>query len=827
VRGADPSTGTPSRTFLDARLLVPAMLAWAGAAGLAGRSPAETAVVWGLAALALLVSCAMVVAQRRRSRNGAQHGHRDPLAMTPSWAATAALSAAAVVLVLTCAQAGHQVETSGPLPALAREQAVVQVQGVVTTQPRMLAPGPGGEPRVVLRLRLERLSARGATSRPSAPVLVFADGQWQDVPWRAVVSTTGRLSLPRDTAGQVDTAADVTAVLSPRGSPVLERAPPTLLRLADAVRARLRAAVAPLPVDARALIPGLVIGDTSLTPPDLTEDMLETGMSHLSAVSGSNVAIVLASVVLVCRATGVPRRGRAPLAALALVAFVLLCRPEPSVLRAGVMGLVGLAGLSASRRTSTLPALACAVIVLLCVDPHLARSYGFALSVLATVGLVFFARPWGDAIAARLPARMAVLGPAVAIPLAAQLACAPVIVLLQGDIAVVAVLANLLAAPVVAVTTVVGVSAALAACVWVPLGTAVAALAVPSAWWIGAVARGCAALPGGHVEWLDGPLGAWSLATLSVLGVLTGPWMFARLRGHPGMVALVVAGTVAALVPLPVGSRWPPPSGWTLVACDVGQGDAFVMPAGEAHAGVAVDVGPPEAGVVSCLQDLGVTRLEVLVLSHFHRDHVGALEEVLTDVKVEQAYVSPVQDPPQEARRALRALRQAGVPTYTALGGTRLSWSGGSMRVVWPVSDRAVASDSPANNASLVLDVTTGPTRVLFTGDIEQEAAGSVERLLRGRRFDVLKVAHHGSADQDEDLVRGSGARLALIGVGADNPFGHPTTGTLALLRRSGMLTRRTDVHGHVAVVPSRGGLSVLTAADRESPSAETTDWPW
>jgi competence protein ComEC len=153
------------------------------------------------------------------------------------------------------------------------------------------------------------------------------------------------------------------------------------------------------------------------------------------------------------------------------------------------------------------------------------------------------------------------------------------------------------------------------------------------------------------------------------------------------------------------------------------------------------------------------------------------------------------------------------VPTRTAVGGTRLQWPAGHATVVWPDAGRPVLGASAANNASLVLDVTSGSTRVLFTGDIEAEASARVRRLLAGRHFDVLKVAHHGSADQDEALVRATGADLALIGVGAGNTFGHPTTSALRMLRGSGMRVRRTDVHGHIAVVPTRTGLGVLSAS--------------
>jgi competence protein ComEC len=633
-------------------------------------------------------------------------------------------------------------------------------------------------------------------------VLAEAGHGWEEVRWHSRVSALARLSPPREQG------ADTVAVLAPEGAPTTMAAPSPLLGWADPARERLRAAVDPLPADARGLIPGLVIGDTSLTPPDLTEAMLATGMSHLSAVSGSNVAIVLGAVVLLCRWSGVARRWRPVIALAGLVGFVVLCRPEPSVLRAGAMGVVGLVALSTSRRRVSLPALAVAVLVLLCADPSLARSYGFALSTLATLGLVVFARPWGDAIARRLPRRAALMGDAVAIPLAAQVVCAPVIVLLQGNVSTVAVLANLLAAPLVAPTTVAGIGAAIAGVVWLPMAQLVAWVGALPAWLIGRIARLCAKVPMGQLDWVDGTLGAWLLAALTVACLVTGPRLRWECARHPYAATSAVLLVAAAVWPLPGARGWPPP-GWVVVGCDVGQGDAFVVPTGPVSA-VLVDTGADPEPVVTCLERLGIRRLDAVVVSHFHADHVGGLAGVVKAFPVAAAYVTPVRDPPVEAERTLRVLAAAGVPAYEVVEGDQLEWGDVEARVVWPAAGTSALVG--ANDASLVLDVSVRRTRVLFTGDIEQAAAGQVRRRVAGEDFDVLKVAHHGSADQDHALVEGLGVRVAMIGVGADNGFGHPTPTALTLLRQTGAVVLRTDRDGDIAVVETPGGWGVATS---------------
>ncbi len=782
--------------------MLPALIAWSVLAWLIGGPTRYLVVACSVAGLILIVS-----AVRLRHQRSPRRGSPDRAARLTGMVALVALS---VMLVCGAALGQRSMDQAGAVQDLAAQRAVVQITGTVVTQPRLLASGSDGQDQVVLRMRIDRLEGRGELSTPSAPILVFADATWADVPWRSQISSGGRLAQPRDDAGEIEENGDVVAVFTPFESPIVERAPPRVLRIADVTRERLRSAMGPLPADARGLIPGLVIGDTSLTPPDLTEAMLDTGMSHLSAVSGSNVAIVLGAVVVICRGLGVPRRWRAPLAVFALAGFVVLCRPEPSVLRASVMGLIGLAGLSASRRPSTVPALAGAVLILLCIDPALARSYGFALSALATLGLVIFARPWGDAIASRLPPRAALIGDAIAIPLAAQVVCAPVIVLLQGNIAVIAVLANLLAAPMVAVTTISGIAAALGATVWVPLGTALGWVGALPAVWIGLVARGCSRVPWGQIEWFDGGLGAWLLTLITVLMIFGGPWLRHHAGRRPLLTVSLLALTAAVLVPLPGHGAWPPPSGWVIAACDVGQGDGFLIATGPGSA-IVIDVGQEPEPIADCLSDLKITHVDALILSHFHRDHVGGLAGVLNHADVLAAYVSPTREPPAEADAALNLLAQADVPTYPLDSGDRLLWGPVSATVVFPQPDRPTYGGSVANNASLVLAVTSGQTRILLTGDIEEEASATVQRALSGQRFDVLKVAHHGSADQNEELVRNSGASVALISVGADNTFGHPTPSALALLRQSGMVVMRTDRDGAVAVLRSDAGLSVVS----------------
>lgn len=807
---------TAERARLDGRLVVPALVAWAVLTALLPR-PVPLVAGTGLLCLALaLVSLTARGSPRTSCRASA--GQHPPLPRSPpgdrevvggTGAArrgrvtlgrlpqgVAGLSLAAVGLVCTSAAAHLATDRAGPVQGWAHEGAMVSVEAVVTTEPRLITRGDEREGLVVVHLRAVRAQGRGVVSQVASPVLVMASAGegWEDLRWRSTIRADGRLR-------PAESGERAVAVLAPRGAPVPVAAPAGVLGAADHVRDRFRQAVRPLPPDARGLVPGLVIGDTSLTPPDLTEAMRATGMTHLSAVSGSNVALLCGALALLVARLGVPRRWRTPLVLLGLCGFVLLCRPEPSVLRAGVMGSVGLLALSNGRRRVSLPALAVAVVGLLCVDPWLARSYGFALSTLATLGLVLWSRPWGDALADRLPARLRLVGDALAVPLAAQVACAPVIVLLQGSITTVAVLANLLAAPLIAPTTVLGVVAAVLSPLSLPLARPVAWAAAVPAWLIGRVARTCAELPWGTLDWVDGAPGAWLLTATTLLVLLTGSWWRHQLARRPWAGWSAVAAALALAWPAPRLSGWPPP-GWVVVGCDVGQGDAFVLRSGPSS-GVLVDTGPEPEPVRRCLDDLRLRQLDAVVLSHFHADHVAGLRGVLDAVPVAHAYVSPVPEPAPNAEATVRALGDARVEHVVLRAGDLVTAGELHLEVLSP-GERPVAGGSVPNNASLVVDARVGGTAVLLTGDIEPEGALPLRRLVRDRDYDVLKVAHHGSAAQDAELVRSTDAEVALIGVGAENDFGHPASRTLDLLRDAGMLVLRTDLDGDVAL--SRDG---------------------
>jgi competence protein ComEC len=310
------------------------------------------------------------------------------------------------------------------------------------------------------------------------------------------------------------------------------------------------------------------------------------------------VAIVLSAALGLAAFVGLRRRWRSPLAAVLLLLFVILVRPEPSVVRAAAMGAVGLVGLSTSRRRAGIPALSLAVLTLLVWDPWLARSAGFSLSTLATLGLLLFAGPWGAAIGRLLPARIRSWGPALAVPVAAQLMCAPVIVLLQSSVSLVGVVANLFAAPFVAPATVLGVATALVSVVSTTVAGWIGWLAAGPTLVIALIARTAAGAPAARVPWPGTGVGAAVLALLGLVLVVTAPWLAQQARRRPLLPVGAALLGIGAAAPTQLVT-WPL-TGWGFVACDVGQGDGLVLATGVGRA-VVVDAGPtPRASTPAC-----------------------------------------------------------------------------------------------------------------------------------------------------------------------------------------------------------------------------------
>jgi competence protein ComEC len=797
---AVPSEAKPAEP-LDARLLIPATTGWLTAVLLLNQPPLTAILV---AAAALLLAITLALLTRR---------HHDALLRTRiGWVATGSLTvmaglAAAAALQTTALNAG-------PVHALATTNATVTVRLKIEGDPSVRqSTTTQRPPYVVLKATIEEVRAR--TNEPitkvHTPVLVIGTTAWRTVRYGQHINANGRLQ-------PVEDGSDVAAMLSTRSPPRFVDQPAWWLRAAEHVRSGLRKAVANQPNDVSGLVPALVLGDESGLSEDLKQDFQVTGLTHLSAVSGTNLTLLLAFLLPVARLVGVRARGLGVVGVMTVVVFVVLARPQPSVLRAAVMGLIALAAMtSGGGQRRAVRSLSGAVIMLLLLDTSLARSAGFALSVLATAGIVLLGPSWRDALASWLPPRLRWLAEAISCPLAAQIACTPLVAWLSGQVSMVAVAANLLAGPTVGPATILGFAAAGVALINTWLAQLVGWVAGWPARWIILVAREGAGLPGAASDWPATVVGV-AILTLICLALVLG---LHRILARP--IAAVLALVLLAVVVLrPIGSFSRPPGDWLLVMCDVGQGDGLVLRAGDRTA-VVVDTGPDPAAMDKCLRDLRVEHIPVLVLSHFHADHVGGLAGVLNGRRVDEIEVTPYFSPPAEYKRVVDLATRHGIALRVVTYRERrvvgeLSWT-----TLWPArvpavpasgKSSATATDegSPENNASIAMMVELSGLRILLTGDLEPESQQAILAAGADLRADVLKVPHHGSAQQDPAFIAATHARLALISAGRDNDYGHPAPRTLDLLSHDSFRTATTNTTGTITVTNPGNHLTLTTS---------------
>ena len=758
----------------DLRMPLLGAAAWLGA--ITG-TLARGAALGGILATVLALGAAAVWAGRRRRG----------LAGAAAGLLLVALAAGAVA-GLRAERVAHN-----PVASLAREHAAVTAVGTVASDPHRVTGR--FEDHVVWRLSVRQVTGRGRTLDLSAPVLVL-DDPGSSLPLGATVRLRGTL-VPAE-------GRDLAAMLRASGDPELVAAPGPWWRAAATLRGALRRSVEHRPADQRALVPALVDGDDAEVDAGLQESFRATGLTHLLAVSGTNLTLVVGFLLGLARWSGVRGRWLHLVGALGIVGFVLVARTEPSVLRAAVMGTIGLVALGVDGRHRALRGLGTAVVLLVLLDPGLAVSAGFALSALATGGILLLAPAWRDALVRWLPRWLA---EAIAVPSAAQLACTPLVAAISGQVSLVAVAANLLVAPVVGPATVLGLAGGVLTLGWAPLGRACGTLASWCVAWLVAVAERGAALPTAAIGWGTGPVAVALLCLLTVAVAAAGP----RLLRHPVTGLGVAVVMVAAVLVRPPAFGWPP-GGWVLVACDVGQGDALVLNAGPGQA-VVVDAGPEPTEVERCLARLRVREVPLLVLTHFHADHVDGIGGVFAGRRVGAVETTRLLDPPGGVHEVDETAGETGlVAAPTDYGATR-TVGAVTLQVLWPLPGSPTmgpGDGSTANEASVVLLVEAGGLRLLLTGDVEPEGQAVLARLLPGLHVDVLKMPHHGSANQDEPWLLSLDAAVVLVSVGADNDYGHPAESALRPLESAGASVHRTDQDGDLAVVVDGGRPRVV-----------------
>ncbi|HET8796003.1 MAG TPA: ComEC/Rec2 family competence protein [Arthrobacter sp.] len=796
----------PGRTW-DLRLVPAALVAWAGAIVFIRASPGWG--YWSGSAALMAAAVALVLGRNRRAI-----------------AAAVMLAVPLLCLALVSFSAAEKAaeRTAGPIDEAIHNGSSVTAELLITADPAVShSPAKfSGAVQYLIEATIMEATAGGREFSAATPVLVIAGERWAAVQTGQRVGGAGALEATG--AGE-----DVEALFFAETSPTLIQPAGHWDSHTTDIRNTFRNRAATLDSDAAQLLPGMVLGDRSSLGADLDKAMKRTGLTHLTAVSGANCAIVLGVVFLCGYAVRLPRWLAAAVALIALLAFVTLVRPDPSVLRAAVMGTIGIVAVMNGRGRRSPSLLCIAVVLLLSLDPWLSGSYAFILSVLATTGLIVFGSRCARWLSRWMPLWAA---QAVAVPVAAQVFCAPVIVLLQPQLVTYSVLANVLVAPAIPVITIVGMIAVLALFLCPPLVPLLMAIAGAGAQWVGSTARFFSSAPAAAIPWPDGATGvalmaALSTASLTVLWILSSPVRLRRatgmlvrlLPGEPASVlnrcaAALVLGTVLGVGPglLISGSGTVPgASEWSMVACDVGQGDGLVIRTGP-HSAVVVDTGPDPELMDRCLRDLEISTVDVLVLTHMHADHNGGVQGVLAGREVKQALVSTVD--PELPAGVVSGLEEHGVEIVHAQRGQQGNGGPVHWQVLWPAADHPVSTE---NNSSIVIAARIEQTEgsaltILLTGDLEEDGMQRLLRLVRSpqgrmlggnflqRGVDILKVAHHGADNGGTAVITALRPAMALISVGADNDYGHPAPDIIAALKQVGAHIGRTDEDGRVYI---------------------------
>mgnify|MGYP006270226553 CR=1 FL=1 len=549
--------------------------------------------------------------------------------------------------------------------------------------------------------------------------------------------------------------------------------------------------------DAAALVSGMAIGETATLSQQTKTNMKRLSLTHLTAVSGANCAYVLALVYLLLGRVKLSRSSRILGAASALWFFVALVGAGASVVRAATMATFVLAFSALGRKASGLLALCYSVVLLLIMQPRLVEDLGFQLSVLATGALLVLAPKLFLYFRRVMPRWLAM---PIAVALAAQLWCFPVLLFLQGGFPTYSVLANLVAEPVVGPITILGLFSCLTAIPFPLVSSFCAWLASIPAAWVVYVSEKFAALPSQVIPW---PSGSWGLV-LAVAGLLAFTALaLRRLRISAGVVlAGVLAVLLSGFTTQVVGSANWPIANWQIANCNVGQGDALVL---RSQSKIAViDVGKEVKPIDDCLKHLGVSHIDLLVLTHFDLDHVGGLAGALEGRSVDKGMLTSFSDTRPQALAIESELTSAAHAMVRASAGMKGSLGSINWLVLQPEAGAVGSEDS--NDGSIAMRWDAPDFTLYSMADLPEKG----QMRLAEKHLDwlapraglpvILKVSHHGSADQYPEMIEYQHPAVALISVGAGNPYGHPTTRTLGWLAQDGAKVFRTDQLGGLSL---------------------------
>jgi competence protein ComEC len=586
--------------------------------------------------------------------------------------------------------------------------------------------------------------------------------------------------------------ADELELLSHTGNPLLRLA----LAYRDVFQRRMKEVE---DTSASGLIEGMVLGDyRMLSARDLRSFRL-TGLIHLCAASGLHLAILAGFVIWLGRRARLPARTIMALNAPILLVYALAVGLSIPIMRAAVIALLAAAAFFLGRDFDLIPAMGIAILYLVWKDPGAAAGVSFQLCFVAALGMVLLYRSLGKAMGGGGSKALALL----AATLAAQLAVGPILLYHFGEVSLLAPLSNLLVLPLVPAVMALAMLSSLLEVAGLPAAGALMQAAVFLSRGIIVVARNLAS-PGWtvlriyplHPMWMAVYYPALAAALLA-----GGSW---RRIGRVALAVLLAIALCAGVLPnlsMPGAEK-----GIRITFIDVGQGDATLlqMPSG---ATVLVDGGLEEGVLAADLRTRGVRCIDAVVFSHPDADHIGGLEAALENCEVGML-VHPATKSTGQAGRLLALAEECGVEVKTMRAGDHLRLDDLTLAAYGP--PRVVPEAASTNEYSLVLRAEGAGFSLLLTGDVEEEGENMLMDSAVSLESDILKVPHHGGfCEENEEFFYHIDPEIAVVSVGEDNPYGHPSWATLEALEQRGCAVYRTDQCGDIVIHVVQGGYRV------------------
>ncbi|MFH0992243.1 MAG: DNA internalization-related competence protein ComEC/Rec2 [bacterium] len=568
------------------------------------------------------------------------------------------------------------------------------------------------------------------------------------------------------------------------------------------------------PPDEAGFLKGIVFGYRANIPLDVKESFTNTGTIHILAVSGSNVAVVALVFYSLFGVLRIPKRILALATIGGLVCYMLVTGSSPSVVRATLMGIVLLLGSMFERKAEIYNSIAIAALILLIVNPAALFDVGFQLSFSAVISIVYF-YPFLLTLVKKIPEKYEEIKAIdyilklFAVSLAAQIGTLPFTAFYFGRISIISILANLIVVPISGINVMLGLTTILIAPLSGWIASTYAALNTLLVKFLLGFVKAAASVP---FAFIDIQTLSVTIVTLYYLIVLVLFSLGNMKRFKLWLIILLLFLNGAVYFSIFTGKE----RSLAVTMLDVGQGDALLVgfPNGKK---VLIDTGPGgpnwssgEKIIIPYLRKQGIESLDAILLTHAHSDHIGGLEYILKTIPVREIF-APAEVISSNAFRRINEKLPDSCRSVVSLTAGQQVWIDSSTRcyVLYPRQQQKKVNN--INNTSLVFKLQYGNTSMMFVGDAESDVEST---LMDGYRdfldTDVLKVGHHGSTTSSSNqFLDGVTAQIALISVGRNNKFNHPSQETLQKLNQRGVSVHRTDQEG--AILLSSNGRTFST----------------